>query len=1018
MQKGLTRRKLLGASILAAPLIVPKKSLGLVHGEASTTFNPASLASTVSWWDASDLSTITESTPKKLKQLNDKIGIAPGRAPMKNGAAFRSDMDTGIRSVNDLNVVSCTHNSAYPTQSMSAPGWATGFPGAEGSIYIVAQVEQSWTGNTPNLFTIRDIAPTFTKAIWLLSEDHYHLYFYPSAVLNKVHLSRHGIESFSSYMDGIPHIWKLTWSASTGIATFTADGGLTFSLSGTGYVDFGSKTFAGPEIAINTYDPNGGTWQFCEMTLHNKAIADGSADDIAMINYLRNKWKTPGLPPKTKTTVRQAELSGGGYLGPLAIANDGTLLIAQNGPNCWRWNNGVNAQFENVFAQTRLPAARQTWGQRPIQALDVAIAPNNSNRIYTVASSATPGTGQVWRSDNSGQSWIDLGYPLSFGVHALPGAGPCMAVDPNNADHVLISATNGHIHESFDAGATFTDRAIAGSDYACIAFAPSSGKTMVGGHVVTAGIFIGWLAGASNVYRSTNGGASFSAMTGGPATAHGICCSSDGVVYACDAGGTTTNAWKFQSASWAHFTSEQMTASDGGWVFPAADPNHAGWVAFCSRAGNLQFSRDYGTTWYPSAGLPSTGFPASTDVAWLVSPFSSMGGPRPPNFGCNNSYASGRIVFDPTNNGRLYMTCAVGLFYTTPATYVRQTTPAIDWTQQNKNQQGLMVNDIVRVPVMNRLMNNMLFAVQNKAGGTSNAQRVGPTFMIGGPLEDHGLACDYAKNVTSVQYLLTANLWRSINFGADGFCGPDGTRNLGPVPGIGTRPMMAVQTTTNLVILSETGKVYSTNAGVSWNSCRFIRLSSFSASNGRSHVLVGDPVNASTYYVLLPAGNGFWRSQDSGANWAQMTAASPALPADYAQGSQLSAVPGHTRHLFFAAGNTGRMPLARTVDGGANWSVVTNVTEAWQVSAGATKPGNSYPSVFITGLIQGDSDPGVFRADNFTSTTDGNPTWTRVCRAPAGNMVTSNKLFADLDTYGTFYISMGSTGYCWGELDR
>ena len=100
-----------------------------------------------------------------------------------------------------------------------------------------------------------------------------------------------------------------------------------------------------------------------------------------------------------------------------------------------------------------------------------------------------------------------------------------------------------------------TFRAIAGNDYACIAFAPSSGKTMVGGHVVTAGIFVGWLAGVSHVDRSTNGGASFSAMTSGPATVQGICCSSDGVVYACDAGGTTTNAWKFQSASWAHFTS-------------------------------------------------------------------------------------------------------------------------------------------------------------------------------------------------------------------------------------------------------------------------------------------------------------------------------------------------------------------------------------------------------------------------------------------------------------------------------
>ena len=285
---------------------------------------------------------------------------------------------------------------------------------------------------------------------------------------------------------------------------------------------------------------------------------------------------------------------------------------------------------------------------------------------------------------------------------------------------------------------------------------------------------------------------------------------------------------------------------------------------------------------------------------------------------------------------------------------------------------------------MNRLMNNMLFAVQNKAGGTSNAQRVGPTFMIGGPLEDHGLACDYAKNVTSVQYLLTANLWKSINFGADGFCGPDGTRNLGPVPGVGTRPMMAVQTTTNLVILTETGRVYSTNAGVSWNSCRFIRLSSFSASNGRSHACSR---SRERQHLLCSAAGREWllalarQRRELG----EMTAASSALPADYVQGSQLSAVPGHTRHLFFETGNTGGMPSARTVDGGANWSVVTNVTEAWQVSAGATKPGNSYPSVFITGRIQGDSDPGVLRADNFTSNTDVNPTWTGYAALPLEN---------------------------------
>ena len=140
------------------------------------------------------------------------------------------------------------------------------------------------------------------------------------------------------------------------------------------------------------------------------------------------------------------------------------------------------------------------------------------------------------------------------------------------------------------------------------------------------------------------------------------------------------------------------------------------------------------------------------------------------------------------------------------------------------------------------------------------------------------------------------------------------------------------------------------------------------------------------------------------------------LPVDYKAGSQLSNVHGQAGHLFFAAGAS-KMPLARSVDGGATWVAVGSVTEAWQVSAGATKYGNSYPSVFITGMIAGDSDPGVFRADNFTLNTGVSPTWTRLCRAPAGNMDVSTKLFADLDVYGSFYVAMGSTGYCWGELE-
>ena len=172
-----------------------------------------------------------------------------------------------------------------------------------------------------------------------------------------------------------------------------------------------------------------------------------------------------------------------------------------------------------------------------------------------------------------------------------------------------------------------------------------------------------------------------------------------------------------------------------------------------------------------------------------------------------------------------------------------------------------------------------------------------------------------------------------------------------------------------------------------------------------------DHVDPTNMYLIRPDTGGCWRSTNSGATWSQRHAT---LPGAVGVGAQLTAVPGKAGHLFYAGG-TGNASLKRSVDSGLNWVAVSNVTQAWQVSAGATKPGGSYPSVFITGIIQGSTDPGVFRADDFTDAI-ANPTWVRLSRAPGGNMDVSNKLFADLNTYGTFYLTMG-TGYMFGELD-
>ena len=379
-------------------------------------------------------------------------------------------------------------------------------------------------------------------------------------------------------------------------------------------------------------------------------------------------------------------------------------------------------------------------------------------------------------------------------------------------------------------------------------------------------------------------------------------------------------------------------------------------------------------------------------MVWLQSPFAGgYTGAHPPNFGNNVSYAPSRLAFDPSNSGRLYLSCATGLFHTTPLVYSGQPTPAVDWLQQNRNQQGLPVTDIVKVPQQATRYDNLMVAVKHKAGFVTCGPRTEPVFMIGGPGNVDGFACDYAKDKTLNQYLLAGSgLWRTTVYGADGFAQPpDYLKGLGVVPGIGSKPMMAVQTLSQAGHPVGSGKKYTINGAGTWGDCSFRGLSSFSASNGNVHVLVCDPTNGDTYYVLLPDGNGVWKSttlarhgRDRPARHLIHRFCRPTIWTV----RRCRRCPVRPRNLFIAGGKGCGKALARSVDGGRTWATVGNTTEAWQASAGATRPGGTYPSVFMVGMVQGDTDPGVFRADDFTGNPSDKPTWVRVARAPAGNM--------------------------------
>lgn len=467
-----------------------------------------------------------------------------------------------------------------------------------------------------------------------------------------------------------------------------------------------------------------------------------------------------------------------------------------------------------------------------------------------------------------------------------------------------------------------------------------------------------------------------------------------------------------------------------------------------------------------------------------------------------NSMSAGKILFDPSHSGRLYFAMGTGLWHFTPNPSAA--TANITLTGQNKNQQGLIVESIIKPPgksllvsVQDRSCFRCVSPTQEPDGDIGIANLLNSTIK-------HGWSMDYAKDDPDTVYLqVNTTLYKLTNDART-------VTSLLPTVGntFGNGGCMAVGTTTDFVVFTTQGlrQIYSNDGGATIADTQFTNGYRWKSPLGSRHLLCNDSIDNTKYYYwwcssstsktldtvsLASGGSGYsandiltastvntlnsnglkfkvltvdgsgtiltfdiedagnyttppstptspsggtgsgasfnvtfrnsmgcWVSTNRGANWTNVTSTAPSgLPSNQSQEAIISAVPGNTGHLFVAFGVTGNSSkLMRTVNGGVDWVEVANTGTVWTVAVGATKSGGSYPSVIMAGFIQGDSDPGIFIADDFTSNTGVSPTWRRICRAPAGNLNGPRGMFADLETYGRFYIGCGSTGYAWGQV--
>ena len=191
-------------------------------------------------------------------------------------------------------------------------------------------------------------------------------------------------------------------------------------------------------------------------------------------------------------------------------ANPGTMYVAFGSGNLWKTTNGGltwKPLFEN---QTALGIG------------DITLAPSNPDVIWLGSGESLkkarnftmPGTG-VYRSDNGGETWTNTGLHDSFHIGEI-------AVHPENPDiayvavlgHFWSTNRNRGLYRTIDGGQTwehvlFVNERTGAID---VVIAPSDPKviyvSMWENNPTTFGP-------ESGVYKSSNGGQSFSKLTGG-----------------------------------------------------------------------------------------------------------------------------------------------------------------------------------------------------------------------------------------------------------------------------------------------------------------------------------------------------------------------------------------------------------------------------------------------------------------------------------------------------------------------
>ncbi len=671
-------------------------------------------------------------------------------------------------------------------------------------------------------------------------------------------------------------------------------------------------------------------------------------------------------------------LGGGGYIIGIEIHPDNPELIyiRTDVGGCYKWD--PEAQRMRQLMTWVAPENENMWG-----IAGLALDPDDQNVVYVAAgkypSSSRPA--DVFKSTDQGATWTSLDFDQAlFGSNDHPHrqSRPLM-VNPHNTDQLWCGTMGNGLHVYENGAWRKVNSVPDGVSIRTVLFDPQDAS------YVYVSVF------GEGVYRSTNGGNSFSKVGASVEAIVDMSLAKDGqtlYIVGKEMNDNKETGYELiqrldncrSSNNWKEVTPE----SGQPYRTIAASPHQNGVImTFRAKFGNLKrfwVSTDHGETWEKHGA----------DLDNLDQQF-----PWHTTYMAGACVAS--IAFHPTNPKKIY----ISDWYTIWTTEDWTAKPVL-WSNKIGVGHEELCTAILTAAHPDNSHGAIMYSGGADVGGFASTELRSPPptrFRTSDALREV-MGIDFSESNPDFMAVAGAEKW-SGDIGSFGYS-TDGGKTITLSNGYseswdGGKVAISATDHNKLVVATIKGGLkYSTDGGKSFSNANGPDLNVGDVFSYK-HMLASDRVNGDFY--AYDDGN-FYRSSDGGKNFSQVNSSLNNTGGIH----QIAAAPGKAGLVYAAVGK-----LYKTTNGGDDFEQINFFDDAQLVAVGVPKPGTSEPTVFVFGEGSGDSGLWFYRSD------DGGQSWVKINNEQYRLGNRPGSMAACRREYGRMFVGTHGSGVWYGE---